>query len=173
MLVWPVLCDLCVCGIPSEAVMVTTFTRRAATELNVRVVERCDQLLRFAKMAGHAVSDPQVHNLRIGTIHSLCDGLLAEFDTEYMAAGTQLIDEPELVARVVRAQRFDLGYNPSGGPRVIDRLLACPDLVALFRPTWVTKWPWPSSQMERVDFLISTFASLPELKNRHSSVCKG
>jgi superfamily I DNA/RNA helicase len=58
--------------------MVTTFTRRAATELNVRVAERCDQLLHFAKETGHPVTDPQVHNLRIGTIHSLCDGLFAE-----------------------------------------------------------------------------------------------
>jgi DNA helicase-2/ATP-dependent DNA helicase PcrA len=135
--------------------MVTTFTRRAATELNVRVVERCDQLLHFAKVAGVAASDPQVHNLRIGTMHSLCDGLLAEFDTEYMAAGTQLIDEPECVARLVRAQRFDLGYSPGGPPRVIDRLLACHHLVALFRATWETKWPWPSSQMERVAFLMA------------------
>jgi DNA helicase-2/ATP-dependent DNA helicase PcrA len=111
-------------------------------------------LLHFAKAAGYGASDPQVHNLRIGTIHSLCDGLLAEFDTDYMAAGTQLIDEPECVARVVRAQRFDLGYNPGGPPRVIDRLLACPQLVALFRATWERKWPWPSSQMERVAFLM-------------------
>lgn len=154
MLVWRALYDLCVRATPSDAVMVTTFTRRAATELNVRVVERCDQLLHFAKAAGYPAADPQVHNLRIGTIHSLCDELLAEFDTNYMAAGTQLIDEPECVARVVRAQRFDLGYSPGGSPRVIDRLLACPQLVALFRATWETKWPWPSSQMERVAFLM-------------------
>jgi superfamily I DNA/RNA helicase len=155
MLVWRVLYDLCVRGTPSETLMVTTFTRRAATELNVRVVERCDQLLRIARKHGHSLDDPQVHNLRIGTIHSLCDRLLAEFDDDYMAAGTQLIDEPECVARLVRAQRFDLGYNPSGSPRVIDRLLNRVSLVALFRPTWVTKWPWPSSQMERVDFLMA------------------
>jgi DNA helicase-2/ATP-dependent DNA helicase PcrA len=154
MLVWRVLYDLCVRATPSDAVMVTTFTRRAATELNVRVVERCDQLLHFAKAAGYAAADPQVHNLRIGTIHSLCDGLLAEFDTDYMAAGTQLIDEPECVARVVRAQRFDLGYSPGGPARVVNRLLACSQLVALFRATWETKWPWPSSQMERAAFLM-------------------
>jgi DNA helicase-2/ATP-dependent DNA helicase PcrA len=102
-LVRGVLYDLCARATPSDSVMVTTFTRRAATELNVRVVERCDQLVHFAKPAGYAATDTQVHNLRIGTIHSLCDGLLAEFDTDYMAAGTQLIDEPECVARVVRA----------------------------------------------------------------------
>ena len=62
------------------------------------------------RKAGYAVDDPQVHNLRIGTIHSLCDGLLAEFDNAYMAAGTQLIDEPECVARLVRAELF--GENP-------------------------------------------------------------
>jgi DNA helicase-2/ATP-dependent DNA helicase PcrA len=155
MLVWRVLYDLCVRATPSDAVMVTTFTRRAATELNVRVVERCDQLLHFATQAGQPAADPQVHNLRIGTIHSLCDGLLAEFDTDYMAAGTQLIDEPECVARVARAQRCDLGYSPGGPARVIDRLLTCPELVALFRATWDRKWPWPSTQMGRVGFLIA------------------
>jgi superfamily I DNA/RNA helicase len=153
MLVWRVLYDLCVCGTTSEAVMVTTFTRRAATELNVRVVERCDQLLHFAKKAGHPVGDPQVHNLRIGTIHSLCDGLLAEFDTEYMAAGTQLIDEPECVARMARAHRGELAHF--GKSQLINRLLNCVELVALYRASWDTKWPWPSSQMERVGFLMA------------------
>src|SRR5262245_38014276 len=53
MLVWRVLFDLCVRGTPSDQVMVTTFTRRAAMELNVRVVERCDRLLHFARELGH------------------------------------------------------------------------------------------------------------------------
>jgi DNA helicase-2/ATP-dependent DNA helicase PcrA len=155
MLVWRVLYELCVRGTPSEKLMVTTFTRRAATELNVRVVERCDQLLWHAHNAHLELDDPQVHNLRIGTIHSLCDSLLAELDDDYMAAGTQLIDDTECVVRIVRAQRFDLGYNPNGPPRVIDRLLNRPWLVALFRPTWLTKWPWPSNQMERINFLMA------------------
>jgi DNA helicase-2/ATP-dependent DNA helicase PcrA len=59
MLVWRVLYDLCVRGTPSDAVMVTTFTRRAATELNVRVVERCDQLLQGERIN---CRNPKGHN---------------------------------------------------------------------------------------------------------------
>jgi DNA helicase-2/ATP-dependent DNA helicase PcrA len=145
MLVWRVLYELCVRGTPSDAVMATTFTRRAATELEVRVVERSDQLLVKAHGRGLALDDPQVHNLRIGTIHSLCDSLLAEFDDGYMAAGTELIDEPECVARVARSIRFALGYNTpgTGEPRVVNRLLSCRQLVALFRAPWEDNIQWP------------------------------
>lgn len=152
MLVWRVLYDLCVLGTPSERIMVTTFTRRAATELSVRVVERCDLLLQLAHRAGVPLDDPKVHNLRIGTIHSLCDSLLAEFDTAYMEAGTQLIDEPECVARMARAHRLELSRY--GKSNLIARLTTPPELVTLFHPGWVT-WRWPGSQMERVDFLLA------------------
>jgi superfamily I DNA/RNA helicase len=155
MLVWRVLFDLCVRGTPSDAVMVTTFTRRAATELNVRVVERSDQLLAKAHAEGLELDDPQVHNLRIGTIHSLCDTLLAEFDDNYMAAGTQVIDEAECIARLAREIPFTLGYNRPGAepPRTVNRLLACRQLVALFRSPWESNIQWPSSQMDRIAFV--------------------
>ena len=45
MLVWRILYDLGVRDTKSEQILVTTFTRRAATELNVRIVERSDELL--------------------------------------------------------------------------------------------------------------------------------
>jgi DNA helicase-2/ATP-dependent DNA helicase PcrA len=155
MLVWRVLYDLCVLGTNSDSVMVTTFTRRAATELNVRVVERADQLLAQAHQRRLALNDPQVHNLRIGTIHSLCDSLLAEFDDDYMAAGTELIDEVECVARLAREIRFTLGYNTpgAGAPHTVNRLLNCPELVALFRSPWETNNQWPVSLMDRIGFI--------------------
>src|SRR5262245_19395024 len=83
-LVWRALYECLVLGTPADRVMVTTFTRRAATELQVRIVERCVHLLRIANTQGFSVSDPKVHDLRVGTIHSLCDALLAEFDTSYV-----------------------------------------------------------------------------------------
>jgi DNA helicase-2/ATP-dependent DNA helicase PcrA len=155
MLVWRILYDLCVCGTKSEEILVTTFTRRAATDLNVRIVERSDELLHVAQKAGVLLDDPKVHNLRVGTIHSLCDTLLAEFDDDYMEAGTQLIDEPECVARLARHYRFALGYNTpgAGAVRLVNRLLACQPLVALFRAPWERKPGWPTSLMERVSFL--------------------
>jgi DNA helicase-2/ATP-dependent DNA helicase PcrA len=152
MLVWRVLFELLVIGTPSRRVVVTTFTRKAATELAVRMVERSDALLEQARKRGLNPADPHVHDLRIGTLHSLCDALLAEFDAAYMAAGTQVIDETETRVRLTRVHRPVLGYRPSGSPRVIDRLLATEELVALFRAPW-EDGRWPASTFDRVAFL--------------------
>lgn len=111
MLVRRVLYDLVARRTPAEQIVVTTFTRRAATELQVRVVERRDEFLTLATKRGVHLGDPQVHNLRIGTIHSLCDSFLAEFDSAYMEAGTQLIDEAESTVRLARDFRFALGQT--------------------------------------------------------------
>ncbi len=151
-LVWRVLYELFVLRTAAARVIVTTFTKRAATELQVRVVERCDEFLRCAIRRGISLSDPQVHNLRIGTIHSLCDSLLAEFDTNYMEAGTQVIDEAETAIRLARCYRYALGFtNPPNTPRVINRLVTCEPLVALFKPPWEDRWPF--RMMEVVEFV--------------------
>jgi DNA helicase-2/ATP-dependent DNA helicase PcrA len=119
MLVWRVLYELLVLGIPASRLIVTTFTRRAATELSVRLVERSDALLEQARKRGFEPADPHVHDLRIGTLHSLCDELLAEFDAEYMAAGTEVIDETE--TRV----RLSLFFNLCGCDLGVSRIF-CP-----------------------------------------------
>src|SRR5262249_53293000 len=83
LLVWRVLYELFVNGIPSSRVLVTTFTKKAATELEVRAVERVEALIAVARHRGIELADVRPHDLRIGTIHSLCDELLCEFDTNY------------------------------------------------------------------------------------------
>lgn len=155
MLVWRILFELFVRGTPADQIMATTFTRRAATELQLRVVERSDELLRVANKRGLSVFDPQVHNLRIGTIHSLCDSMLVEFDSTYLEAGTQVVDEAEMTVRLARDFRFALGYNsPTAAPRLVNRLLANNKLVGLFRAAWASS-SWPSNVMEKVDFLMA------------------
>lgn len=159
-IVWRVLYELFVLGRPAGRLLVTTFTNRAATELQVRVVERSDEFIRIAKRRGIPVFDPQVHNLRIGTIHSLCDELLAEFDLSYVEAGTQVIDDAETSMRLARVYPF-LGFSkPPAGPKVINRLLAQQGLVELFRPRWEDKWP--QRVMQRVDFLKGCLATHAE-----------
>src|SRR5262245_41839492 len=148
MLVWRVLFELLVNGTPSDQIVVTTFTNRAATELQVRVVERCDEFLKAAEAHGIHVSDPQVHNLRVGTLHSLCDALLAEFDSAYLEAGTQLVEEAETVLRVARSYRYALGFSNGSPKRLLNRLLDHSQLVALFRAGWDTS-NWPSNIMDR------------------------
>ena len=154
MLVWRVLYQLLVTGTPSSRVMVTTFTNKAATELSVRVVERSDALLEQARKRGLEPADPHVHDLRIGTLHSLCDALLAEFDDAYMAAGTQVIDETETRVRMTRTHRWTLGFTGRQPGRTIDRLLTCEDLVALFRPPW-DEGRWPGNTFQRISFLTA------------------
>lgn len=160
-LVWRVLYELFVLRTAAAKVIVTTFTKRAATELQIRVVERCDEFLRCAVRRGLGVSDPQVHNLRVGTIHSLCDSLLAEFDANYMEAGTQVIDEAETAIRLARCYRYALGFtNPPASPKVINRLIGHEPLVALFKPPWEDRWP--SRMMEVVDFVGNLIAQHTE-----------
>jgi DNA helicase-2/ATP-dependent DNA helicase PcrA len=162
MLVWRVLFELFVLGTDARRLMVTTFTRKAATELSVRVVERSDALIERARQRGITLSDPHVHDLRIGTLHSLCDTLLAEFDPGYMAAGTEVIDEIETRVRLTRVHRYQLGFGGQGGTRrVVDRLLDTDALVALFRAPW-DDGRWPASTFDRVGWLMSVLSQQAE-----------
>jgi len=155
MLVWRVLYELFGLRTPANEVMVTTFTRRAATELQVRLVERCDVFLDQTRRLGIIVDDPHVHDVRIGTIHSICDSLLAEFSDNYVEDGIQLIDDVESSVRLARNYRFVLGYrSPPNHPRLLNRILSNDALVALFRPPWETD-AWPVSNMARVEFVKS------------------
>jgi len=160
MLVWRILYELLVRQTPAPQLIVTTFTRRAATELQVRLVERCDSFLDQARLLGREVADPHVHDVRIGTIHSLCDSLLAEFSDAYVANGIQLIDEVEATVRLAREYRFVLGHIP-GRRELFIRLLDHDELVALFRPPWEDN-TWPTSNMERVEFAKALIAQQVE-----------
>lgn len=138
--------DLFVLGTSARRLLVTTFTRKAATEFELRVVERSDLLLERAHARGLAVADPHVHDLRIGTIHSLCDSLLAEFDSAYMSSGAQLIDEIETHVHMTDAHRRTLPFLGAVDKQLTARILGCDELVSLFRPPWLdaglaTVWP--------------------------------
>jgi len=161
MLVWRVLYQLMVMGTVSRRVMVTTFTNKAATELAVRVVERSDALLEQARKRGLEPTDPHVHDLRVGTLHSLCDELLAEFDDVYMASGTQVIDEMEARVRMTRTHRWTLGFVGNSPGRTVDRLLVSDHLVALFRPPW-DEGRWPANTFDRISLLMSLLGQQTE-----------
>lgn len=163
MLCWRVIFELVVRGTESERVLVTTFTNKAATELSVRLVERCDQLVALARDRHVAVEDPRVHDVRIGTIHSLCDALLAEFDDQYMAAGTQVIDEIETRVRMARDWNFAFRSAPAarfGSDWVLQQT---EELVTLFRPPWLAPdLRWPGNKMEQVALMSSLLAQQTE-----------
>lgn len=140
---------------PASEVLVTTFTKKAATELEVRLVERCEALLAHSRSLGIAAEDPKIHDVRIGTLHSLCDQLLGEFDDEYTERGTRLVDEHETLVRMAMASRFDIGAS------LIDRLLAIDGVTALFRAPW-DGTRWPSTNMEKVKFVQALIAQHTE-----------
>jgi DNA helicase-2/ATP-dependent DNA helicase PcrA len=132
MIVWRVLFDLFVNGTDPGRIVLTTFTRRAASELLIRVTERSEDLILVAREKGLMSRDPQVHNLKIGTIHSLCEQILIEHDDAYRTAGMTVIDQAETFARMNRNRKF-LG---SDGDKLAQRLVASDHLRALFTAPW-------------------------------------
>lgn len=133
-LVWRVLYELFVNAAEPARIMVTTFTRKAAQELNVRMVERSDALLLAAREAGTEAPDPRVHDLRIGTIHSLCDELLNEFDDEHLAEGKEVIDEVETRLRLLQCRHWAFKKD---GRNLLEEVLAMEPVRALFKPPWL------------------------------------
>ena len=159
LLVWRVLYELFVNETPSSRILVTTFTKRASTELEIRTVERVEALIRVARRRNLELADVRPHDLRIGTIHSLCDELLSEFDTSYLESGSQLVDEVETAVRIAREHRRKLGYNGGrGAKRVLDRLFENPAVVSLFRPPWFENGHWPATVADRVDAIEQLLA---------------
>jgi DNA helicase II / ATP-dependent DNA helicase PcrA len=152
-LVWRVLFELFVQGSEASRLMLTTFTRKAAQELNVRLVDRSDALLMAARTEGVAIDDPRVHDLRIGTIHALCDQLLAEFDREHLEHGTQLIDEAEIRVRLLRDWGW-LFHDRKTHNQILKEVLAIPELDALFRAPWNERALFGMTQ---VDFTLLLF----------------
>ena len=132
-LVWRVLYELFVRSADPTRVMVTTFTRKAAQELNVRMVERSDDFLEVARERGLEIVDPRVHDLRIGTIHALCDELLTEFDDEHLAEGKELIDEVETRLRLLRCRNWAFRDK---NRQLLKELLDTEQLTSLFKAPW-------------------------------------
>lgn len=72
-LVWLVLKRMLVDGVPPHRIMLTTFTRKAATELRTRLIQARQDLVR----AGLTVAEElDLSQLLLGTLHELCSDLL-------------------------------------------------------------------------------------------------
>ena len=132
MIVWRLLYDLMVIGSDPTRTIVTTFTRRAATELIMRASERAEALQNQGQSCGILVPDPQIHNVRIGTIHSLCEQILVDLDENYRENGRTLIDQAETFARMNRNHN-KYGLNANGA---VKRILSNDNLIALFTKPW-------------------------------------
>ena len=75
-LIWLVLKRILVDGIPPERIILTTFTRKAAAELESRLLLNQKNLIK----KGHirAASNFDVTQLYVGTLHSLCSRILQD-----------------------------------------------------------------------------------------------
>ena len=73
-LILRVLFLLCVCQVPPSAIILTTFTRKAAEELRLRLQETLSRLR--TKFPELRVID--LSSVRLGTLHSLCWDILTE-----------------------------------------------------------------------------------------------
>ena len=148
-LVWRVLYELLVRGTDPARVIVTTFTRKAAQELGLRIVERSDALLEAAFAADVPITDPHVHDLRIGTVHSLCDEIMTEFDEEHLSTGAQVIDELETKLRMLRARNWAFR---NGKRQVLRETLDNEELTSLFRPPWLDNG---GNRLQQVDLALT------------------
>jgi DNA helicase-2/ATP-dependent DNA helicase PcrA len=132
-LVWRVLYELFVRAAEASKLMVTTFTRKAAQELDIRMVERSDAFMDVARRRGLDVADPRVHDLRTGTIHALCDELLNEFDDQHLAEGKQVIDEVETRLRLLQCRNWAFKDK---GRQLLKEVLEMDQVTSLFKPPW-------------------------------------
>ncbi|MHB1514059.1 MAG: UvrD-helicase domain-containing protein [Acidiferrobacter sp.] len=101
-------------GVRPSGVMATTFTKKAATELRERV--RSHLLSQGASSLAHAVGQA-----RIGTVNSVCGGLLERFAFEAGLATEQQVLEEDQAAVVVN--------------QAIDEILDGPSVSALLKVT--------------------------------------
>jgi DNA helicase-2/ATP-dependent DNA helicase PcrA len=74
-LVWLVLKRILVDGVQPERILLTTFTRKAAAELESRLILCLQKLIDAGLRAAEAVEVPQLH---LGTLHSLCSQILQD-----------------------------------------------------------------------------------------------
>jgi len=166
--------------IKSEKILVTTFTRKAAEELTFRLANRTEEILAEVKKKGLSVDEPNIQLVRVGTIHSLCDELLTDYDSDYVEKGLQLIDEKD--ARM-RLMRYSAAVNNRiHGTKTVKRMNSLigqtlrvdNKLLSLFRPPWkgiqnYEKWPKGNkNSFERAGFMLDVIGmasetSLPRL----------
>lgn len=158
-LVWRVLFELFVLNTRSERLVVTTFTKKAASEIQVRIADRVETFIELARQSNLQVADPLIHNLRIGTIHSLCEQFLTEFSPQYREQGLSLMDEHEHRARLGFLAGLVLGSNRSS--QALTRLENETLLVRLFRPHW-KRGDWPANRFDRAEFAMELFGHMTE-----------
>lgn len=103
---------LLVVGMDPKAIMMTTFTRKAARGLKDRLNERLD-ILQKMNPKNQTIQDATIQGMRIGTIHSLAEEILADARSIEFN-GMMVIDEIPLKMLLLNQSRDP--YRPAGHP---------------------------------------------------------
>lgn len=165
-----VIYEIIVRNVSSQKIIVTTFTRKAAEELTFRLADRAEGIINAAKSKGITLKEPNIQLVRVGTIHSLCDELLTDYDSDYVEKGLQLIDEKD--ARM-RLMRYSKAVNNRIHKNRMEALIGTSlridnKLLSLFRPPWKgiqggEKWPKGTKySFERAGFLLDVIGMASE-----------
>jgi len=155
MLCWRVLFDILVRGTDANRILVTTFTRKASEEMTIRIAQRSESLIAAGKAMGITVPDPKIHNLRIGTLHSLCDQLLTEFHDFYREQDFRIVEELE-----ARLHMNRWWWQSSGGKknqaRARDLFTNYSEVVDLRRPQQLPpqlRASWPAQMPDQLSLV--------------------
>ena len=165
-----VIYEIMVRNVSSLKIIVTTFTKKASEELTFRLANRAEGIINAAKGKGIALKEPNIQLVRVGTIHSLCDELLTDYDSDYVEKGLQLIDEKDARMRLMRySQAVNNRIHKNRMEALVGTSLRIDNkLLSLFRPPWkgiqgFEKWPKGSKySFERAGFLLDVIGMASE-----------
>lgn len=155
MLCWRVLFDILVRGTDASRILVTTFTKKAAEEMTIRLAQRSEAMIAAGKIQGIIVPDPKIHNLRIGTLHSLCDQLLTEFNDFYREQDFRIIEELEARLHMSRWWWQTSGSRKNKA-RFRDLVTQYPEIIDLRRPPYLPpqlRVVWPAQLPDQLSFV--------------------
>ncbi|MDA8615561.1 ATP-dependent helicase [Candidatus Poseidoniales archaeon] len=165
-----VIYEIMVRDVESKKIIVTTFTKKAAEELTFRLADRAEEIMNLARRKGFSVVEPNIQLVRVGTIHSLCDELLTDYDSDYVEKGLQLIDEKDARMRLMRySQAVNNRIHKNRMESLIGTSLRIDNkLLSLFRPPWkgiqgFEKWPTGTKySFDRAGFLLDVIGMASE-----------
>lgn len=165
-----VIYEIMVRDVESKKIIVTTFTKKAAEELTFRLADRAEEIMNLARRKGFSVVEPNIQLVRVGTIHSLCDELLTDYDSDYVEKGLQLIDEKDARMRLMRySQAVNNRIHKNRMESLIGTSLRIDNkLLSLFRPPWKgIQYPnnWPTGtkySFDRAGFLLDVIGMASE-----------
>lgn len=156
---------LCVDGVAPEAIVLTTFTRKAAEQLEHRLHET----LRLLSRAYPAVGQIDVARMHLGTMHSICWELLTDSPASSYRH-LHLLDELEQVFFIQTSSRFCTGATMEESD-VLDLLAWAESPDQPVRPTFLpSRWKRAQIFLGLLQRMIEDQVDLDRLGERYPAL---